>query len=152
MQHSINLPYNCNIGTNFDLSLFYARKTLIKALLSKIFFKIFMKTEISFFASVYEIVKKIPRGRVCTYGAIADYLDTGSARMVGWAMNHSHAEDDKVPAHRVVNRKGELTGRHHFASPTMMQEMLESEGVVIENHCVRDFGKLFWRPSEARLG
>lgn len=94
---------------------------------------------------VYDLTRMIPQGRVTTYGAIADFLSLGSARMVGWALNKSFSQND-VPAHRVVNRKGELSGRVHFPSPTMMQELLESEGIRIEDHVVQDFDKLFWNP------
>lgn len=95
---------------------------------------------------VYEVTKKIPFGRVSTYGAIADYLCLGSARMVGWALNQSFHSDDFIPAHRVVNRKGELTGRTHFSTPTLMQELLENEGVVVENDRVVNFDDAFWHP------
>ncbi|MDH5608649.1 MAG: MGMT family protein [Cyclobacteriaceae bacterium] len=101
----------------------------------------------SFFADVYEVVKLIPRGRVTSYGAIGAYLGAkSSARMVGWAMNQAHGMDD-VPAHRVVNRSGLLTGKHCFGSPTRMQELLESEGIVIANDQVCHFTSVFWDPS-----
>ena len=96
---------------------------------------------------VLEVTRQIPRGRVSTYGAIADYLALGAARMVGWALNKSFTIQD-VPAHRVVNRKGELSGRIHFSTPTLMQELLEQEGVVVEDNRVRDFDQLFWHPKE----
>jgi len=101
----------------------------------------------NFFADVYEVVKLVPEGRVTTYGAIAHYLGSkGSARMVGWAMNASHALND-VPAHRVVNRIGLLSGKNHFATPHLMQELLEAEGIQIsDDHQVLDFDKLFWDP------
>ena len=103
----------------------------------------------NFFESVYEVVKLIPEGRVTSYGAIANYLGTkGSARMVGWAMNASHG-DPEVPAHRVVNRKGLLTGKHHFQGTNLMQQLLESEGVKVVDNQVVDFEALFWDPSEA---
>jgi methylated-DNA-protein-cysteine methyltransferase-like protein len=102
----------------------------------------------SFFHRVYEVVRMIPSGRVTSYGAIARYLGTGgSSRMVGWAMNNSHTQNQDVPAHRVVNRNGLLTGKHHFGSPFLMQKLLENEGVNIENDQVLDFEKLFWDPS-----
>jgi len=86
-----------------------------------------------FYLKVYEIVKKIPKGKVCTYGDIAAYIGTkGSARTVGYAMNHAHTAPFYVPAHRVVNRNGMLTGKHHFENSTMMQELLESEGIQIK--------------------
>ena len=100
----------------------------------------------SFFQLVYEVVKLIPRGRVTSYGAIARYLGTGrSSRMVGWAMNGAHNMPD-VPAHRVVNRNGLLTGKHHFNSPTHMQELLEARGIVVRKDQVKDFKKLLWDP------
>ena len=106
-----------------------------------------MKPEtISFFERVYEVVRKIPYGRVTSYGAIARYLGAArSSRMVGYAMNASHAKN--VPAHRVVNRNGLLTGKHHFDGTNLMQQLLENEGVVVENNLVRDFKRLFWDPS-----
>ncbi len=100
----------------------------------------------NFFDDVYAVVRLIPKGRVTSYGAIAEYLGTkSSARMVGWAMNVAHVYAD-VPAHRVVNRNGVLTGKHHFGSPTRMQELLEAEGITVENDQVKDFQKLFWHP------
>lgn len=102
----------------------------------------------SYFEQVYAVTKQIPRGRVSTYGAIADYLALGSARMVGWALNKCHSSDTPVPAHRVVNRKGELTGRIMFPTPTMMEELLENEGVKVSNDRVVDFKELFWHPRE----
>lgn len=101
--------------------------------------------EHSYFDMVYSVVQLIPRGRVSTYGAIANFLALGSARMVGWALNKSFT-GHSVPAHRVVNRKGELSGRVHFPTPTMMQQLLEQEGVVVEDNVVKDFEQLFWDP------
>ena len=99
-----------------------------------------------FFQLVYQVVRLIPAGRVTSYGAIANYLGTKkSSRMVGWAMNASHGIKD-VPAHRVVNRIGLLTGQHHFDSPNRMQELLISEGVEVENNKVIDFTERFWDP------
>lgn len=99
-----------------------------------------------FFNQVYEVAKRIPYGRVTSYGAIARYLGaTGSARMVGWAMNASHA-DAEVPAHRVVNRKGLLTGKHHFSGTNLMQQLLESEGIVVINNQIQLFDEVFWDP------
>lgn len=101
----------------------------------------------NFFERVYEIVRKIPAGRVTTYGAIARCIGSPQAsRMVGWAMNASHHCADTIPAHRVVNRNGLLTGRHHFRHPDLMQELLESEGVQVGNEQVTEFKKLFWDP------
>ena len=105
--------------------------------------------ESSFFDDVYEVVRLIPKGRVTSYGAIAAYLGTKkSARMVGWAMNASHTAKPKVPAHRVVNRNGLLTGKHHFATPTRMQELLEKEKIKVENDTIINFEKLFWDPAK----
>jgi methylated-DNA-protein-cysteine methyltransferase-like protein len=101
-----------------------------------------------FFSQVYEVVKLIPEGRVTTYGAIARYLGTArSSRMVGWAMNQSHKLGLQIPAHRVVNRIGLLTGKHHFATPTAMQEALEKEGVTIVNDMIVNFNQHFWDPA-----
>lgn len=105
--------------------------------------------EYSFFNDVYDIVRLIPQGRVTSYGAIATYLGTKlSARMVGWAMNASHQANPPVPAHRVVNRSGMLTGKHHFASPTLMEELLVKENISVLNDQVVDFEKLFWDPTK----
>ncbi|MFN8155717.1 MAG: MGMT family protein [Bacteroidia bacterium] len=102
----------------------------------------------SFFSDVYEVVRLIPKGRVTSYGAIAKYLGSGgSSRMVGWAMNAAHTASPKVPAQRVVNRIGMLTGKHHFGDPDAMQRLLEKEGVKVENDRVVDFAKLFWDPA-----
>jgi len=99
-----------------------------------------------FFQLVYQVVRLIPAGRVTSYGAIANYLGTKkSSRMVGWAMNASHGMKD-VPAHRVVNRMGLLTGKMHFETPEKMQELLISEGIMVENNQVIDFIKRFWDP------
>lgn len=106
------------------------------------------KDKEGFFQDVYEVVKLIPPGRVTSYGAIANYLGTrGSARMVGWAMNASHG-DPSVPAHRVVNRTGLLTGKHHFETPSMMQERLEAEGVEVKEDQIIDFDVHFWDPAQ----
>ena len=108
-----------------------------------------MATEISFFEKVYAVVELIPRGRVTSYGAIARYLASGgSSRMVGWAMNASHQKLQQIPAHRVVNRIGLLTGKHHFGGPTTMQQLLESEGIIIENNQIINFHSVFWDPSK----
>lgn len=109
------------------------------------------KEKVNYFDLVYQVVREIPSGRVCSYGAIAHYLGLKSgARMVGYAMNAAHTLPD-VPAHRVVNRIGLLTGKHHFRTPTLMQELLEAEGVKVENDQVQNFEKLFWDP-EKELG
>ena len=103
--------------------------------------------EQGFFERVYDVVRQIPYGRVTSYGAIARYLGTaGSARMVGWAMNNSHSAAD-IPAHRVLNRKGLLTGKHHFAGTNLMQQLLENEGIEIKNDQVVNFQEYFWDPS-----
>lgn len=100
-----------------------------------------------FFQRVYELVRIVPHGRITSYGAIARYLGSPqSARMVGWAMNQSHSQTDFVPAHRVVNRIGLLTGKHHFGGPDIMRELLENEGAVIENDRVLNFQEMFWDP------
>jgi methylated-DNA-protein-cysteine methyltransferase-like protein len=101
----------------------------------------------NFFERVYEIVRLVPEGRITTYGALAKFTGSPKAsRMVGWAMNASHLQPGFVPAHRVVNRKGILTGKHHFRHPDLMQELLESEGIIIDNDRVVEFNKLFWDP------
>lgn len=103
--------------------------------------------EASFFENVYAVVKLIPRGRVTSYGAIAKYLGAAkSSRMVGWAMNAAHS-DKSIPAHRVVNRNGLLTGKMHFSTHTKMQELLENENIKILNDKIIDFKKYFWDPS-----
>lgn len=105
--------------------------------------------EFSFFEDVYEVVRQIPKGRVTSYGAIANYLGTKlSARMVGWAMNAAHTAKPKVPAQRVVNRLGILSGKHHFGTPTLMEELLKKDGVDVKNDTVVDFKKRFWDPAE----
>lgn len=102
--------------------------------------------ETNFFERVYAVVRQIPYGKVTSYGAIAKALGTArSARMVGWAMNASHHLED-VPAHRVVNRKGLLTGKFHFDGTNVMQQLLESEGIVVKNNQIVDFEAYFWEP------
>ncbi|WP_154858258.1 MGMT family protein [Cyclobacterium xiamenense] len=102
----------------------------------------------NFFELVYQVVRLIPPGRVSSYGAIAAYLGSkGSARMVGWAMNASHQQAD-IPAHRVVNRQGLLSGKHHFSDPQAMQRLLEKEGIAVESDRVKDFDRLFWDPAQ----
>jgi methylated-DNA-protein-cysteine methyltransferase-like protein len=106
--------------------------------------------EYSFFADVYDVVRQIPKGKVTTYGAIAAYLGTKmSARMVGWAMNAAHTAKPKVPAQRVVNRNGMLTGKNHFATPTTMEALLKKDGVAVKNDTVVEFKARFWDPSAA---
>jgi len=105
-----------------------------------------MTTDTSFFERVYELVKQIPFGKVCTYGIIAKSLGaTRSARMVGWAMNASHNRED-IPAHRVVNRNGLLTGKHHFEGTHLMQQLLESEGIEIKDNKIVNLEKHLWSP------
>jgi methylated-DNA-protein-cysteine methyltransferase-like protein len=104
--------------------------------------------EPSFFDRVYDVTRLIPLGRVTSYGAIAKYLGApGSARMVGWALNASHL-DDSIPAQRVVNRKGLLTGKHHFKGTHLMQQLLESEGIEVVDNAVADFESRFWDPNK----
>ncbi len=125
---------------------FYIWKLYIQRLLRN-----YKENKTNFFADVYEVVKLIPSGRVTSYGAIGAYLGMkSSARMVGWAMNSSHGMPD-VPAHRVVNRAGVLTGKHFFSSPTEMQRLLEEEGVVISGDKVQDFENVFWDPTKELL-
>jgi methylated-DNA-protein-cysteine methyltransferase-like protein len=103
--------------------------------------------ERDFFAEVMAVVREVPRGRVTSYGAIAKYLGAArSSRIVGYCMNNAHTVRPAVPAHRVVNRNGLLTGKHHFATPTRMQELLEKEGVKVKDDEVVDFRKRFWDP------
>jgi methylated-DNA-protein-cysteine methyltransferase-like protein len=107
------------------------------------------QTQANFFSDVYEVVRLIPKGRVTSYGAIAHYLGAKSgARMVGWAMNGC---PKGVPAHRVVNSAGLLTGRHHFKPPTLMKKLLEKEGVKIVKNQVKNFAEIFWDPSQELL-
>lgn len=107
-----------------------------------------MATDLNFFERVYEVVKLIPSGRVTSYGAIARYLGTAkSARMVGWAMNKAHDLED-VPAQRVVNRLGLLTGKHHFGGTNAMQQLLENEGIVVKENQIQNFEKVFWDPNK----
>ncbi len=102
-----------------------------------------------FYLKIYDIVRKIPQGRVSTYGSIAKCLGASkSARIVGYAMNLSHQYDLNIPAHRVVNRNGLLTGKHHFATPLLMQQLLESEGIIVKNNQVQNFEKVFWDPCQ----
>lgn len=106
--------------------------------------------EYSFFEDVYAVVRQIPKGKVTSYGAIAAYLGTKlSARMVGWAMNAAGNAKPKVPAQRVVNRNGMLSGRHHFSTPTAMEELLKKDGVKVKEDTVVDFKKIFWDPAVA---
>ena len=106
-----------------------------------------MTVEKSFFEKVYEVVRLIPEGRVTSYGGIARYLGAAkSARMVGYAMNNSHNIED-IPAQRVVNRKGLLTGKHHFGGTSAMQQLLEAEGIIIKENQIQNFAERFWDPN-----
>jgi methylated-DNA-protein-cysteine methyltransferase related protein len=108
--------------------------------------------EYSFFADVYDVVRQVPKGRVTSYGAIAAYLGTKlSARMVGWAMNAAGTAKPKVPAQRVVNRVGLLSGKHHFGTPALMEELLKKDGVTVKDDKVVDFAKRFWDPVKELL-
>lgn len=105
--------------------------------------------EYNFFEDVYAVARQIPKGRVTSYGAIANYLGTKlSARMVGWAMNAAHTATPKVPAHRVVNRNGMLSGKAHFATPTLMEELLAKEKIKVEKDTIIDFENRFWDPAK----
>ncbi len=107
-----------------------------------------MLEEKGFFEKVYDVARLIPYGKVTSYGAIARYLGAaGSARMVGWAMNGAGKYPD-VPAHRVVNRKGLLTGKHHFEGTNLMQQLLESEGVEVKDNAIQNFENVFWDPGK----
>ena len=102
----------------------------------------------NFFEQVYEVARLIPKGRVTSYGAIANCLGTKlSARMVGWAMNGAHKVKPKIPAHRVVNRNGMLSGKHHFKTPTYMEELLKKEGIKVKGDKIVDFKERFWDPA-----
>jgi len=107
------------------------------------------KKDENFFALVYEVARQIPKGRVTSYGAIANCLGTKlSARMVGWAMNGAGKMRPKVPAHRVVNRNGMLSGKHHFDDPDQMERLLKKEGIKVKDDAVVDFEKIFWDPAK----
>ena len=106
-------------------------------------------TNNDFFAQVYEVTKCIPYGRITSYGAIARYLGSGrSARMVGWALNVCHSNTEFIPAHRVTNRNGLLTGKHHFGNSTTMEQLLKNEGIIIENDRIINFKERFWDPGK----
>lgn len=107
---------------------------------------------LNFFEQVWEVVKLIPKGRATSYGAIAKYLGAGSSsRMVGWAMHQVSVLNEKIPAHRVVNRQGLLTGKVHFTPPEAMQQALEREGIKVVNDKIEDFEKVFWDPAKELL-
>jgi methylated-DNA-protein-cysteine methyltransferase related protein len=108
---------------------------------------IMQKKEDDFFTRVYEVTKLIPYGRITSYGAIARYIGSGrSARMVGWALNACHTKPEFIPAHRVVNRNGLLTGKHHFGNSSTMEQLLENEGIIIEDDRIMNFNEKFWDP------
>jgi methylated-DNA-protein-cysteine methyltransferase-like protein len=109
------------------------------------------KDNMHYYDLVYHVVKQIPYGKITTYGLIADYLTLGSARMVGWALNRCHGQHPPIPAHRVINRKGELSGRLHFGEPDVMKNLLEAEGHKIEHNRILDFKKALWHPEEMVL-
>jgi methylated-DNA-protein-cysteine methyltransferase-like protein len=105
------------------------------------------KKKDDFFSRVYEVTRLIPYGKVTSYGAIARYLGSGqSARMVGWALNACHSDDEYIPAHRVVNHNGLLTGKRHFGTPNLMEQLLENEGLVVEDDQIVNFEENFWDP------
>ena len=106
----------------------------------------------NFFEKVYEVARQIPFGKVTSYGAIAEFLGSKrSARMVGWAINNSHYQIIEIPAHRVVNRKGILTGKHHFEGTNLMQQLLENEGIKVVENQIQNFENVFWNPSKELL-
>lgn len=106
-----------------------------------------MQKHEDFFQNVFEVVRLIPKGHVTSYGAIAKYLGAArSSRMVGWAMNAAHSQKKPVSAHRVVNRNGELTGKHHFPTPFLMQELLEKEGIKVVKDKIKNFEEVYWDP------
>ncbi len=107
------------------------------------------KTQSDFFEQVWQVVALIPRGKVTSYGAIARYLGSaGAARMVGYAMNASHHSEASIPAHRVLNRQGRLTGKHHFGGPAVMEQLLASEGLLVRDDQVLRFDEHFWDPNK----
>lgn len=107
-----------------------------------------LKEQSDFFEQVYQVVRLIPKGKVTSYGAIASYLGSkSSSRVVGYAMNVSHYQKEYVPAHRVLNRKGQLTGKHHFETPYLMKELLEKEKIKVLNDTIVDFKKHYWDPN-----
>jgi methylated-DNA-protein-cysteine methyltransferase related protein len=107
------------------------------------------KNNEGFFEKVYEVTKLIPYGRITSYGAIARYLGSGqSARMVGWALNSSHTLPEYIPAHRVVNKIGLLSGKHHFGNSSTMKQLLENEGIIVEDDLIINFNERFWDPGK----
>lgn len=105
--------------------------------------------DLNFFERVYAVARLIPEGKVTSYGAIAKFIGSPqSSRMVGWALNNCHFSENYIPAHRVVNRNGLLTGKNHFRHPDLMQELLECEGIKVEDDCVLEFDRVFWDPNK----
>jgi methylated-DNA-protein-cysteine methyltransferase related protein len=120
-----------------------------KALSETVYTRRKNNSENSFFDSVFQVARLIPKGRVTSYGAIAAYLGSKlSARMVGWAMNAAGSANPPVPAHRVVNRNGMLSGKHHFATPTLMEELLRKEKIKVTDDRIEDFKTLYWEPAK----
>ena len=111
-----------------------------------------MKESDNFFEKVYHVARLIPYGKVTSYGSIANYLGVArSSRMVGWAMNNSHTQKKEVPAHRVVNKNGILTGKHHFNGTNLMQQLLENEGIIVIDNQIQELEKVFWNPMKELL-
>lgn len=131
------------VAANYYLRPMHRKKTIKSSTTAKAL----PKQPHSFFENVWDVVRQVPKGRVTTYGAIAKYLGSGmSARMVGWAMNAAHVLPD-VPAQRVVNRMGMLSGKMHFGTPTRMEELLKKDGVAVKEDLVVDFAQRFWDPA-----
>ena len=141
--YKINIDQNASVG---DLKKELEKQTELKSDEIKLIFKGKILKKDDFFQRVYHVVRRIPYGRVTTYGLIAKYLgSSSSARTVGWALNASHS-DSSIPAHRVVNRNGLLTGKNHFKGFELMRQLLESEGIIIEDDKVLDFEQKIWTP------
>lgn len=149
-----NTPENISAKNNIPVKKIAGKRTASKAVSSR---SIQHSASIrkkpssdSFFDSVFQVARLIPKGRVSTYGAIAEYLGSKlSARMVGWAMNAAGSANPPVPAHRVVNRNGMLSGKHHFPTPTLMEELLRQEKIKVKDDQIVDFDKLLWKPGES---
>jgi methylated-DNA-protein-cysteine methyltransferase-like protein len=125
----------------------FHKKVLIFVMFNSGSIEMAKKYDSSFFEDVYDVVRLVPKGRVTSYGAIAKYLGVArSSRMVGWAMNAAHGQKPAVPAHRVVNRNGMLSGKHHFETPLKMQQLLEKEGIKVKEDEIQDFAKFYWDP------
>ena len=142
------LPFQPGIGLRTHMKKKIPAKKITKKSVNRKTVPVKKNTD-SFFEMVYDIARLIPKGRVTSYGAIANYVGIKlSARMVGWAMNGAGKVKPKVPAHRVVNRLGILSGKHHFGDPDAMEKMLNKEGIKVKNDKIVDFEKLFWDPAE----